>query len=81
MINSEDAPALEKELHTQFEHARVNKVNPRKEFFRTSLTEIKQAIETKGVNNPHWTMAAEAEEYRETKAIELGQESIEVTVL
>ena len=41
-INQEylDAPALGKELHRRFDLDSVNKVNPRKEFFRTSVAEI-----------------------------------------
>jgi len=47
----------------------VNKVNPRKEFFRTSVTDIKQAVENHGVVDAHWTLKAEAAEYRESLAI------------
>ena len=41
MIFSEDAPKLESELHNVFRDNQVNLVNPRKEFFRTRLTDIK----------------------------------------
>ncbi len=37
MIFSEDAPALENILHKTFEKYAVNKVNPRKEFYRIDL--------------------------------------------
>ena len=69
MIYSEDAPALEKELHRKFDLNSVNKVNPRKEFFRTTVAEIKQAVEQQGVSDVHWTLKAEAAEYRESIAI------------
>ncbi|EHK9054625.1 DUF4041 domain-containing protein [Vibrio vulnificus] len=69
MIYSEDAPALEKELHRKFNFNSVNKVNPRKEFFRTSIAEIKQAVEVHGIQDVHWTLKAEAAEYRESLAI------------
>ncbi|MGI2107728.1 DUF4041 domain-containing protein [Shewanella frigidimarina] len=69
MLYSEDAPALEKDLHRRFNLESVNKVNPRKEFFRTSLAEIKQMVDLKGVTEVHWTMKAEAAEYRESLAI------------
>lgn len=69
MIYSEDAPSLEKELHRQFSTGQVNKVNPRKEFFRVSLSDIKQAVQHLGIE-AHWTMKAEAAEYHETLAIE-----------
>jgi len=74
MLYSEDAPSLEKELHRRFNRDSVNKVNPRKEFFRTSLAEIKQAVEQQGVTDVHWTMKAEATEYRESLAIEAAQQ-------
>ena len=74
MLFSEDAPSLEKELHRKFNRESVNKVNPRKEFFRTSLAEIKQTVIQQGVVDVHWTMKAEATEYRESLAIEKAQE-------
>lgn len=69
IIYSDDAPALEKELHRAFNHARVNKVNHRKEFFRISPAELKQKLAEMGVD-AHFTLAAEAAEYRETRRIE-----------
>jgi len=69
MLYSEDAPNLEKDLHRRFNLESVNKVNPRKEFFRTSLAEIKQMVELKGITEVHWTMKAEATEYRESLSI------------
>lgn len=68
MIYSDDAPALEKELHSIFAKSQVNKVNPRKEFFKTGIFEIKDAIEKKGIK-AQWTMTAEAKEYRESQAL------------
>lgn len=70
MLYSEDAPSLEKELHKRFEYDSVNKVNFRKEFFRTTLAEIKQAVQQQNLTEVHWTMKAEAAEYRESLAIE-----------
>lgn len=69
MIYSDNAPALEKALHKQFENSSINKINLRKEFFRTSLANIKQTVEGQGMNEVHWTMKAEAAEYRESLAI------------
>lgn len=70
MILSDDAPALEYQLHKHFVLAQVNKVNHRKEFFRVTLGEIRDEIDslnlTTGVK---WTMTAEAMEYRESLAI------------
>lgn len=69
MIWSEDAPGLEKALHRQFVRSQINKVNPRKEFFRVGLTDLRQALEAKGIE-ASWTITAQAAEYRESLAIE-----------
>lgn len=69
MIFSEDAPALEAQLHRHFVLAQVNKVNHRKEFFRTDLVHVRQEIESLGLT-AKWTMAAAAREYRESAVIE-----------
>ena len=47
-IYSEDAPALETHLHRVFDKNKVNAVNFRKEYFRVSLHDIKNAIAQKG---------------------------------
>jgi hypothetical protein len=69
LIPSEDAPALERELHKRLVRMQVNKVNPRKEFFRLTLQEIRQELEGMGIQ-ARWTMAAECREYKETLSIE-----------
>ena len=69
MIHSEDAPALERDLQQFFDLNQVNKINPRKEFFRVSINEIKKKVDTLGVKT-HWTLKAEALEYRESLQIE-----------
>lgn len=68
MIQSEDAPALERELHGQFEEYRVNKVNYRKEFFRVPLKSIRDFVAARQLEAT-FTMAAEAHEYRESMAL------------
>lgn len=69
MIYSEDAPSLEKALHKNFLKSQMNKVNPRKEFFKVTLGAIRSEIERLGVET-HWTMTAAARDYRESLAIE-----------
>lgn len=69
MIYSEDAPSLETALHRFFVQNQVNKVNPRKEFFRIPLSEIKKEIDNRGLD-VKWTISAAALEYKETLAIE-----------
>lgn len=69
MIQSDDAPALERALHRRFVRAQVNKVNARKEFFRVPLPELRAELERHGVAAT-WTMLAECREWKETQAIE-----------
>ncbi len=69
MIQSEDAPALEYLLHTEFDDLRINKINFRKEFFRLPLQKIRDLVSSKGMN-VSFTMLAEAMQWRETQAIE-----------
>ena len=69
MIYHENAPELEHKLHQHFEKFRMNKINPRKEFFKVSLDEIERvARQYKG--DVTVTRIAEAKEYRQTLAME-----------
>lgn len=70
IIMSDDAPTLERKLHQLFVMEQVNKANPRKEFFRVPLSEIREAIEGMGLDGVAWTMTAAAKEYRESLATE-----------
>lgn len=65
MIYSEDAPALERALHGEFEAVRVNAQNNRKEFFRASIEEVESAIKRLAPDAPFFK-DVEAQEYRET---------------
>ncbi|MBK5915126.1 GIY-YIG nuclease family protein [Rhodocyclus purpureus] len=69
MIYSDDAPTLERSLHAHFRRRQLNKVNPRKEFFRVELADIRSEVSALGIE-AQWTMAAEALQYRETLRIE-----------
>lgn len=69
MIWTNDAPALERELHKRFVRSQINKVNPRKEFFRIPLGEVRGCVEAMGLDAV-WTISADATQYRETLAIE-----------
>ena len=68
LIHDEDAPKLEAALHRHFVRHQVNRVNPRKEFFSVGITELRAAVEELGID-VHWTMVAEAAQYRESRAI------------
>ena len=69
IIESDDAPTLEAQLHQELALAQMNKVNPRKEFFKIQLSTIKALVDAKGLQ-ANWTMRAEAAQYYETLAIE-----------
>ncbi|HEK9205828.1 TPA: DUF4041 domain-containing protein, partial [Streptococcus equi subsp. equi] len=45
LIFSEEAFALESELHNKFEAYKVNKINSRKEYFRVPFAKIKEVLE------------------------------------
>lgn len=68
LLYAEDAPAVERVLHRQFLMHQINKVNPRKEFFRVQLSDLKKEMDIMGLNCS-WTLTAEAAEYKETLAI------------
>ncbi len=68
IIYSDDAPTLERELHRQFDDRRINLVNNRKEFFRVPLREIQGAVSSIAPD-AEFTETAEAQQYRESKAL------------
>lgn len=72
IIFSEDAPALETQLHRVFDEKRVNLVNPRKEFYAVSLQEIEDEVH-KNDAEIEFTKLAEARDYRESIAIRESQ--------
>jgi len=69
VIEAENAPRLEAEIHTKLVEYQVNKMNWRKEFFRVDLGTIRGVFEELGVM-AEWTMEAAAEDYRNTLALE-----------
>ena len=68
MIFSEDAPALEKQLHERFSSYRVNLVNKRKEYFKLDLQNIKEAV-LEVDSEADFVSTIESREYKETKSI------------
>lgn len=72
IIHAEDAPALESALHRKFKEKRINAVNFRKEFFRTDLIEIKNAVDEIVDNEIDFKMTALAEEFYESKRLRGG---------
>lgn len=69
MIFSEDAPSLETTLHNIFADNRVNKVNPRKEFYNVSIDEIEKAVKDNFNATVKFTKIAQAYQYRESLKI------------
>lgn len=67
IIYSDDAPALERALHNEFEPVRINTQNYRKEFFRASIVEVEDAVKRLAPEAPFFR-DIEAQEYRETLA-------------
>lgn len=64
MIFSEDAPALEAALHRAFGKRKMNLVNQRREFFRCSIDEIKNAILKNYDETVEFIDIPDAEQYR-----------------
>lgn len=62
----EDAPRLEKEIHSALIANRVNKENHRKEFFHVSPEEAKAVMSDLGIKSS-WFYDCEAKEYRESE--------------
>lgn len=65
LIYSDDAPELESFLHQELSKFRVNKVNNRKEFFKTSSENIIAVLNKYGIEY-NWVENSEAKEYYET---------------
>ena len=77
MIHAEDAPALERQLQDFFTERRLNKVNLRKEFFKIPISAIKEKVEELG-HEVHWTLKAEAAEWRESLEVQRRHEEVRV---
>ena len=66
MIYSEDAPALETQLHHEFRYQRLNVINMRKEFFNVTLNDIKEKAKKIIGKDVDFRITALAEEYYES---------------
>lgn len=65
MISCNDAPALENDLHRTFHKMRLNKANPRKEFFKTDIEAIRKIVEANH-GEVQYVVDPEALEYRQS---------------
>lgn len=73
LIESDDAPDLEKQLHRVFNDRRVNKVNLRKEYFKVNIEEIEKRLEEVGVSALISKVASADEYYKSLKISELKE--------
>lgn len=64
LIFSDDAPSLEAALHKEFADRKINLVNQRREFFRCSLDEIKDAVIRNYDKTVDFIDVPDAEQYR-----------------
>lgn len=82
LIESDNAPVLEHKIHRQFLSRQVNKINARKEFFRVSLTEIRNELaklqQGEDFTVKVWTEKAVATEYMDSLDIENDPQKKEV---
>lgn len=67
IIYTEDAPALEAELHDRFRDRRVNAINERKEYFFATMDEIAKVVRER-FGDIELTLAAEAAEFMQSVA-------------
>jgi hypothetical protein len=65
MIRCDDAPSLETALHRELQKSQINKVNPRKEFFRTDIETISRIVR-KHHGEVEYTADAEALQYKQS---------------
>lgn len=79
MLYSDDAPALEAELHQFVSSRRMNLVNTRKEFFAgVKLTDIKTFVEARGLS-AQFIEQPEARDYRESMARRKARQGTEIS--
>lgn len=69
MIFSDDAPHLESLLHSAFDKNKINLMNPRKEFFKVSLSEIEKVVHDQFDPLVVFKEEPDAEQYRESEKI------------
>lgn len=70
MIFSSDAPELETMLHRHFADRAVNKINPRKEFYKVSIDEIEKIVKENYNDTVKFTKIPVAAEYRQSLELE-----------
>ena len=74
MIACEDAPALEKKLHSNLEQHKMNLINNRREFFKAPLSVIVEEVK-KEMPNSNFIESVEADQYNKSVALRLKQKN------
>lgn len=67
---ADDAVSIEAELHRHFAERRINKVNFRREYFRATPTEVRDALRERRVELLDFRLDPQAEEFHATRALE-----------
>lgn len=80
LIFSEEAFALETELHNKFNNYKVNKMNGRKEYFKVPFVKIKEVLDEHKELAIELTETAEAFEYRQGLLIEGEKNGKEIII-
>ncbi|MBD0758577.1 GIY-YIG nuclease family protein [Klebsiella variicola] len=80
MISCDDAPALEYALHNKLSSERMNKINLRKEFFKTDLNKIIQCVEEHHGKVEYVADPAALQYYRSLEIAEEAQNNKELLV-
>ena len=66
---ADDAVSIENMLHKEFANCRINQVNMRREYFRTTPQHVLDALREHRVEVLEFTMEPAAAEFRESEAI------------
>lgn len=74
MIASNDAPSLENALHRALHKLRINKTNPRKEFFKVDIEKVVQIVKE---NHGEVRYIADAEALQFRQSLEMTDEDLE----
>lgn len=80
MISCDDAPALESTLHNRLSDERMNKVNLRKEFFKTDLDKIIKCVEEHHGKVEYVANPAALQYYRTLEINDENQDERELSV-
>ncbi|WP_366821311.1 DUF4041 domain-containing protein [Microbacterium sp.] len=67
---ADDAVSIEAMLHQHFADRRINQINQRREYFRTTPTEVREVLKAHSVELLDFKLEPAAEEYMATRALQ-----------